>query len=495
MNNTSEVNNMELSGQENSVEGKKSFKKKWIVITLIAIILAAMVVLGVAAWKTVDFYRGHYLKNTFINGIDCSELSTEAVVETLNEQAKRSVLEIWGRNENGEKVQLGAISGEKIGLQLDNAYAVAEEILNLQNFSLWFESLKGVRHSYNLVQSVTFDASLLKSELASLEALQEENMVAPKDAYIGKFSEKEGVFEVISESHGTKLDLELVLSCVSAALYANAEEIDLEEEGCYVLPKVTAGDATILSGLRQINRWLEAVITYDWNGAEVIVDANMLKSWISVENNKPLLDEEAIAMFVAEQAEKYDTYGKTRKFTTALGVELSLPSGAFGWKTDCEKETAELVSLIKQGSVSKREPVYSHKAPKKGINDIGSSYVEADLTNQHMYLYYKGELVMETDFVSGDMNVRGNVTPAGVFGLTYKTMNAVLRGRDYATPVTYWMPFHGNFGMHDATWRTEFGGDIYLTDGSHGCLNLPLENAAVLYSYIYTGYPVICYYY
>ena len=85
--------------------------------------------------------------------------------------------------------------------------------------------------------------------------------------------------------------------------------------------------------------------------------------------------------------------------------------------------------------------------------------------------------------------------PAGVFGLTYKTMNAVLRGADYETPVVYWMPYHGNFGMHDATWRTEFGGDIYLTDGSHGCVNLPLESAAAIYSQIGEGFPVICYYY
>ena len=116
------------------------------------------------------------------------------------------------------------------------------------------------------------------------------------------------------------------------------------------------------------------------------------------------------------------------------------------------------------------------------------------MTNQHLYLYKDGVLVLESDFVSGEANNPANRTPSGVFGITYKTTNAVLRGADYETPVTYWMPFHGNFGMHDATWRTEFGGDIYLTNGSHGCLNLPLESAAAIYNYMYTGFPVICYY-
>ena len=100
---------------------------------------------------------------------------------------------------------------------------------------------------------------------------------------------------------------------------------------------------------------------------------------------------------------------------------------------------------------------------------------------------------MESDFVSGDAS-NVNPTPHGVFGLTYKTTNAVLRGADYETPVFYWMPFHGNFGMHDATWRTEFGGDIYLTDGSHGCINLPLDKAEAIYGYVSTGFPIVCYY-
>ena len=103
--------------------------------------------------------------------------------------------------------------------------------------------------------------------------------------------------------------------------------------------------------------------------------------------------------------------------------------------------------------------------------------------------------MFETDFVSGNINNPGCVTPAGIFGLTYKTTNAVLRGADYETPVNYWMPFYGNFGMHDATWRSSFGGDIFLTNGSHGCLNLPLDAAAVIYSYVSEGSPIICYYY
>ena len=64
---------------------------------------------------------------------------------------------------------------------------------------------------------------------------------------------------------------------------------------------------------------------------------------------------------------------------------------------------------------------------------------------------------------------------------------------EYETPVSYWMPFNGGIGFHDANWRSKFGGAIYQTSGSHGCVNLPPAKAAALYDLVYTGIPVICY--
>ena len=181
---------------------------------------------------------------------------------------------------------------------------------------------------------------------------------------------------------------------------------------------------------------------------------------------------------------------------TTLGVELSLNSRSYGWLTDQEAETEELIEIICQGKTASREPVYASTARQKGMSDIGNSYVEVDLTHQHLYLYEGGSIIFETDFVSGNMSSDpGCVTPEGIFGVTYKTTNAVLRGADYVTPVSYWMPFFGNYGMHDATWRSEFGGQIYITNGSHGCVNLPLGSAATIYDHVSTGFPVICYYY
>jgi hypothetical protein len=55
------------------------------------------------------------------------------------------------------------------------------------------------------------------------------------------------------------------------------------------------------------------------------------------------------------------------------------------------------------------------------------------------------------------------------------------------------MPFNNNIGLHDAVWRDTFGSDLYLTSGSHGCINLPYLIAKKIYGYIQKGTPVLCY--
>lgn len=81
-----------------------------------------------------------------------------------------------------------------------------------------------------------------------------------------------------------------------------------------------------------------------------------------------------------------------------------------------------------------------------------------------------------------------------VSAIQYKTRNAVLKGANYRTPVSYWMPFYGNYGIHDANWRGKFGGDIYLLNGSHGCVNTPPAAMKVVYENMESGTPVVLYY-
>ena len=475
------------STEQTPKPGKKS--KKWI-----AIVSALAAVILLAYGGAAIYYQSHFRNHTFINNSDCSNLTAAQVAALMDQQSQAYSLQILGRDENGEKQEIGTITAPEIGMYWVDTQKVAQELLDGQNEFLWIEML-WTTESHNVIQGVSYDEDKLQEQLAQMPALQKKNMTAPEDAYISEYSESTKSYEIVPETLGTELDSSLTEDAVSTAIISGDETVDLEEQGCYKTAKVTAKDATLVKACETMNQWVGAQITYDWNDNKVVVDGDTIHEWILADDKDPQLDEEAIAAFVAEQAKEYDTYGKKRKFTTVQGIELTLPSGAYGWKTDRTEETKELTAAIEKGETVNKEPVYSSKGAQKGSDDIGSSYVEIDLTNQHLYLFQKGSVVLETDFVSGNMSKPGCVTPPGVFGLTYKTKNAVLRGADYATPVNYWMPFNGNVGMHDATWRSSFGGTIYLTSGSHGCVNLPLNMAASIYEYVSTGFPVVCYYY
>ena len=150
-----------------------------------------------------------------------------------------------------------------------------------------------------------------------------------------------------------------------------------------------------------------------------------------------------------------------------------------------------------------RQPVWA-KQELAGMDDhsgLGGSFIEADLTAQHLWVYQDGEVILESDLVSGVMTEYSH-TPDGVWILDYKETDTTLLGDineegvyGYAEYVYYWMRLNDEgIGLHDATWREYFGGDIYIDYGSHGCLNLPLDVAMQIYNYIDETTPVIIYY-
>ena len=156
------------------------------------------------------------------------------------------------------------------------------------------------------------------------------------------------------------------------------------------------------------------------------------------------------------------------------------------------KEAEQLAANIKAGQPVVREPAYNIKAASRE-DELGGTFVEVDLTNQHVSLYVDGTLAGESDCVTGNLS-KGYDTPDGIYPLTYKQRDAVLRGPGYASPVDFWMPFNRGIGLHDASWRSSFGGNIYKTNGSHGCINLPYSMAKQIYDVAYAGMPVICHF-
>lgn len=245
---------------------------------------------------------------------------------------------------------------------------------------------------------------------------------------------------------------------------------------------------------KMINDFASAYIEYNFENSAEVIDKELITKWLIMDENGAFLDEQKIREYVELLAQKYNTVGSEREFVDSHGKTVMVSGGPYGWEIDCEKETKELLNIINNGTtVTDREPEYKQRALTRGINDIGNTYVEVNMSEQKMWYYKEGELIVSTNIVTGN-TTRGRGTPTVVGYIHNKVRNINLVGTGYVAFVHYWMKVYGSIGIHDASWRNKFGGTIYTTNGSHGCINTPFENVKTIYDNIEVGTPVIIFY-
>lgn len=237
-------------------------------------------------------------------------------------------------------------------------------------------------------------------------------------------------------------------------------------------------------------------ITYDFgNGQTYTIGPEMAMSmmktnddgsfYIDPETSYYVLDRDKMIGFFTSMSQIFSITSTTLDFTTQSGKTITFKNTSNTARViDTDAEVAYLSEAIMSGKNETREPELT----------LSSEYVEVDLAAQKAYLVDDGEVVWSSNIVSGNVS-EGNGTPEGVYAINkYMTTDTVLIGVDdsYESPVSYWMPFIGNsVGLHDASWRYYFGGTIYKTNGSHGCVNLPTSKAKALYSLVHVGTPVV----
>jgi hypothetical protein len=247
--------------------------------------------------------------------------------------------------------------------------------------------------------------------------------------------------------------------------------------------------------LWKLNCYVGATITYQFGDETKVLDKDTINTWLSVDENYNIdLSVEGVASYVNNLASEYNTVGTERTFnSSASGAPVTVSGGDYGWEIDVSQETDALYNSILAGVPETREPIYKRTAGSRGENnDFPNTYVEVSIEAQHLWYYKDGQLILSSDVVTGNP-LQGNGTHTGVFRLKYKQKDATLVGEDYETPVSYWMPFNGGEGLHDAPWRGVFGGKIYMGGGSHGCVNCPVDTARTLFENLQSGDPVIVY--
>ena len=479
---------------ENVKQNKKHGHKGLRIFGLLVLMIA---VLGGCAYGGISYYfSNRFFEGTWINGIDCSQKTAYEVEELMKEKLSEYSIEVSSRD-----VAAQTIKGEDI----DYKYMSTGEILQLIKKQKPYEWVKGLyeQKSYTVDENVGYNKNLLQEQLKSLNCAQAENQTEPENAYVAF---QNNAFVIVPETEGSKLNIKEAYKVLNAAVEANESAIDFSNTPeVYVSAAVTKDDPELQAALEACNNYTKASITYTFGDQSTTLDGNTIKDWLQFDEKGQLIwddnsFQQHVAEYVAQLAATYDTVGTEREFQATSGRTVYVSSSVYGWKIDQAAEAAQLSQEIQSGTQTTREPIYAQTANAYGVNDLGNTYIEVDLSEQHMYYYQDGADIFESDFVSGNMSYADRQTHAGIFTLYYKKSPDVLRGGQkgtanyYEQPVQYWMPFDGGIGFHDANWRDDFGGDIYQTSGSHGCINLPPENAAVLYDLIQYDVPIVCFY-
>ncbi len=470
----------ELTNKNSSSKEKGSIVKKALLYGGVAVAVPLLVIYLFLAF----YYKSHFYHNTTINGVNVSGMTEAQAEAAINEEVESYVLTINERNDLTEKLH-----GEDIGLNTVYDEKLSDLLLT-QNPYTWPAALLE-SHKITLKAALLYSDELLSEYFDGLKSFAADYDIAPTDAHISDYGDNGYV--IVPESQGAKVDRDKMFEAVKAAILSLKPELNLEEAGVYEKPTIFSDNADLQKALAKMNKMAGSVITYQFGDITEVLDGKKISGWLSVdENMKVTLDENGVKDYVDYIGKNYNSFGRVRTFKTSYGDVLQIKGGDYGWWLDRATEKSDLLKLIKNGQQIERKPAYFQTAQEYGADDIGNTYVEVNLTAQHLFFYKEGKLILESDFVSGNLS-KNNGTPVGTYPVQYKENDATLVGEDYATPVKYWMPFNRNIGFHDAPWRSSFGGKIYMTNGSHGCINMPPSNAKKMFENIKRGVAVVVY--
>lgn len=433
------------------------------------------------------FVKGTTVNNVLIEGLTVDEAKLQ-LETSYHTGYKLTLLEKDKKKE--------VITGPEIGYQVIVPEGL-QPILDEQN-ATGRKSGPSIDNSHLLVMAVTYDEAALQNRISALSCLSGDAITVTSNARISPYQEGQP-FTIIKEIQGNSVNQDRLTAAIKVAIDSAWAEMSLQDTGCYDTVQITSDSPELKNQLQIMNQCREMIITYVLGETTEELTGETICAWLTGtgDDGQIEVDEEDVAAYIRELASRYDTAGTYRTFHTATGKDVNL-TGPFGRKMDQAAEVSALIGMIRTAQTQTRVPQFSQGSAEQA-NDWGDTYVEIDLTGQHVYMFQDGNLVWDAPCVTGNVS-KGYTTPPGIYSLYYKQTDRILRGAkqsdgsyEYESHVDYWMPFNNGIGLHDADWRSKFGGTIYQYGGSHGCINLPPSKAKVLYGLVYAGIPVICY--
>ena len=438
-------------------------------------------------------FSDHFYPSTKFFGIKASGLTVEEVKRQVEKKVEGYQLQIKGRSSGGSNIGAGdRITADEVGMKYrDNG--MIDRAMRQQYPAVWPAALlKTILAPNEETLGTEYDSSLADSVIRNLTVFDSSRVIEPKNAEL-KYTADGAV--ITKEVMGTRLDYDKTKTAIIHALNDGSTSIDLEKEGLYQNPEVYADDDALNEKANALNLVLGANVTLEMGDQSVQINPEMTaETFLSLDmDGNYYVDDSKVSSYIVKLADKTDTVGRKRTFHTSLGTTVELEGGDYGWTLDADSTAQELEEALKEKKKGTLEPVYFTTGLCRDKNDIGNTYVEIDLTNQHMWFYKNGSLIVDTPVVTGNPQKNNETPSGGVWSLKGKYRNATLKGEGYATPVDYWLPFNGGVGIHDLQKRYYFGGSVYNGAGSHGCINTPLAAVKLIYNGIGDGTPVVVY--
>ena len=494
----------------------KDSRKGLIVGVTLAILLAMA---GGGAFYTYRYYRNLpvFLDGTTLNGEDVSGMTPEQIANRIDREYRGKdvpVLVCEGSSDvlDGMLSQFGyTFIKEELQQKLDDAFAEQHSDLS----HIW--------HALRQGDSLSIETAFSCNEQVLQDKVRVENLSVARTQTVDPavaFNEEIQRYYVEPGKRGDEIDEQAMQALVKDALDAAVREDSLPEfiripleEKVYCSPEPAGNieelEAECLSLNKEVVRdtWSDMTVTYTFGNETEVLGYDTFRDWLLIDDDlRVTLDTDKAAAWVADLAGRYDTLYLDRTFTSTTGRTITWYGGqnGYGYSIRQDAELQELAGELLAKQPVARDPVYvtanewgnPYYLTRNGHDDLCGTYLDIDLSAQHLWFYRDYQLIIETDFVSGTADGKHD-TQVGVFPLAYKESPSVLRGSQadggYEQKVQYWMPFYEGQGLHDANWRGSFGGSIYLYDGSHGCINLPPYAAQTIYENIPTGTAILIY--
>ena len=464
---------------------RKSYAGK-ILLTLLVLLIAAVTGLYIYGMRKVE---GKFLPNTTVNGIDYSEMTAEEAEERFKATYAGRTLTVK---------EMGGVSETIRYDDVDYHFTTGstfKELIDSQPYYRWPAAFFSVQEIVTK-EGFAYSKEKLQEAVHALHAISGEDVQDPVNAHIER---TDSGYILVDAVDGNRLDEDMVQTLIDEAINQGESEVDLEEAGCYKKADLYADDENLNAQFDYINKYQSEVITISLEGNtyEKLTKETFL-DWMTFGDQELELDSAAVTAYTEQLADKYDTFKKQRQFVTTEGDTVTVGGGDYdnyGYIMN-RSETAE---TIRKALLYGADQMIACTWDKYGLTrdengtDFGNTYVEISLDEQHMWYYKDGLLVVETPVVSGTANEK-RATPTGVMQILDKRTNHKMKGSYGSSFARYamWLT-NGGILIHDASWRSQYGGDIYLTDGSHGCVNTPLNAVIKIYEEITIGTPVIIY--